>query len=63
MEHAWTLPELTAYLRTWSSVVRYTRESGIDPVTALETELAGLWGFGRRQIVWPLAGRVGRHGA
>lgn len=61
MEHEWTLAELAAYLRTWSSVVRYTRESGLDPVTALETELAALWGVGRRRIVWPLAGRVGIH--
>jgi SAM-dependent methyltransferase len=61
MEHAWTLAELAAYLRTWSSVVRYTRESGEDPVTALEMELVPLWGVGRRRIVWPLAGRVGRH--
>ncbi|MDQ5979874.1 MAG: Class SAM-dependent methyltransferase [Verrucomicrobiota bacterium] len=61
MEHAWTLAEFAAYLRTWSSVVRYKRESGIDPVSALEAELAVLWGDGRRPIVWPLAGRVGRH--
>jgi SAM-dependent methyltransferase len=61
MEHDWTLAELAAYLRTWSSVVRYTRESGLDPVTALEAELAGLWGVGRRRVSWPLAGRVGRH--
>lgn len=61
MEHDWTLADLAAYLRTWSSVVRYTRESGRDPVTALETELVPLWRVSRRRIVWPLAGRVGRH--
>ncbi len=61
MEHDWTLSDLAAYLRTWSSVVRYERENRLDPVTPLEAELAGLWGVGRRRIVWPLAGRVGRH--
>jgi SAM-dependent methyltransferase len=60
MEHKWSLAELVAYLRTWSSVVRYTRESGVDPVAALERELAPLWGAGIRKISWPLAGRVGR---
>lgn len=59
MEHEWTLAEFAAYLRTWSSVVRFTRESGTDPVTALEAELAPLWGGGRRKISWPLSGRLG----
>jgi len=61
MERTWSLPELAAYLRTWSSVVRYTCERGIDPVAALEAELAPVWGGGVRKISWPLAGRVGRH--
>jgi SAM-dependent methyltransferase len=61
MEHEWSLAELAAYLRTWSSVVRYTRETGIDPVAALEAELIPLWEDGTRKIRWPLAGRLGRH--
>lgn len=61
MEHEWSLSDFAAYLRTWSSVVRYTRENGIDPVVAFEAELISLWGAGTRKITWPLAGRVGRY--
>jgi hypothetical protein len=59
IEHAWTLGEFAAYLRTWSSVVRFTRENGLDPVQALEAELMPLWGGRSRKVVWPLAGRLG----
>lgn len=59
MAHAWTLEEFADYLRTWSSVARFTRENGVDPVMALEAELAPVWGEGARKITWPLAGRLG----
>lgn len=59
MECHWTLGAFAAYLRTWSSVVRYTRESGVDPVQALEVQLFPLWGDGTRKITWPLSGRLG----
>jgi SAM-dependent methyltransferase len=60
MEHAWTLAEFAAYLRSWSAVVRFTKANGFDPVEALEAELAPLWGGDRRNISWPLSGRLGR---
>jgi SAM-dependent methyltransferase len=59
MQCDWTLGDFVAYLRTWSSVVRFTRENGLDPVIALEAELAPLWGHGVRRVVWPLSGRIG----
>jgi SAM-dependent methyltransferase len=60
MELDWTLAQFAGYLRSWSAVVRYQKEKGIDPVAALAAELAPLWGEGARRITWPLIGRVGR---
>lgn len=60
MQHQWTLAQFTTYLRTWSSVTRYTKAKGIDPVGPFETELAAIWGAAPRPITWPLAGRIGR---
>ncbi len=60
MELQWTLGEFTTYLRTWSAVARFSKEQGFDPVTALEAELAPLWGGKRRKVSWPLSGRLGR---
>jgi SAM-dependent methyltransferase len=62
MMSVWTLAQLLGYLRTWSSVSRYREARGEDPVTALGDELSGLWGAPgqTRQVVWPLALRVGR---
>ena len=60
MEHAWTVEEFMAYLRSWSAVVRYAKANGADPVAALEQELAPRWGGGSRKISWPLSGRLGR---
>lgn len=56
----WTAAEFAAYLRTWSSVTRYTAARGADPVTALEPGLSRRWGPGRRTVVWPIGGRLGR---
>lgn len=59
MELEWTMLEFTRYLRTWSAVARFSKANGVDPVAALETELAPAWGAGRRRVTWPLAGRMG----
>jgi len=40
----WTLAQLSAYLRTWSAVKRFTAELGKDPVAAMESTLKPLWG-------------------
>lgn len=62
MEVAWNLDDFVEYLATWSSVVRYRKEKGHDPLPALRTELLSLWGDpeSRRVIGWQLAGRIGR---
>jgi len=60
MELDWTLANFTAYLRSWSAVVRYHNEHGRDPVESLVHELIPLWGNGPRRVRWPLVGRVGR---
>jgi len=39
----WPLPQLPAYLRTWSAVKRYRAAPGRDPVSTLERALAPLW--------------------
>jgi ubiquinone/menaquinone biosynthesis C-methylase UbiE len=57
----WTLPELLAYIRTWSATSRFTTERGYDPVEPLGEELARLWGEeARRRVRWPLSLRIGR---
>jgi ubiquinone/menaquinone biosynthesis C-methylase UbiE len=59
----WTLPELLAYIGTWSATARFTSERGYDPVAPLGVELAQCWGpEPRRRVRWPLSLRVGRAG-
>jgi len=61
MALGWTLPELLAYLRTWSATVRFLTERGQDPVEPLGVELARHWGPGAtRRVRWPLSLRLGR---
>ena len=54
---SWSLPELTGYIGTWSSVSRYRRDRGDDPIPGLTRRLAEPWGnpLERRQIHWPLS--------
>lgn len=56
----WTLPELLAYVRTWSATNRFLKEHGFDPVDQLGQELEPHWGAGVRRVSWPLSLRVGR---
>ncbi|MDI1335650.1 MAG: class I SAM-dependent methyltransferase [Lacunisphaera sp.] len=58
----WKAEDFATYLRTWSSVTRYTAARGIDPVVGFEPQLAKLWGPGPRRVMWPLGGRLGRVG-
>jgi SAM-dependent methyltransferase len=60
MQARWDLGRFVAYLGTWSSVSRYRREVGRDPLPDLAEELTPLWGDGERDIRWPLVLRVGR---
>jgi SAM-dependent methyltransferase len=56
----WKLPELLAYVRTWSATNRFVKERGFDPVQRLGSELEPHWGPGVRRVSWPLSLRVGR---
>jgi SAM-dependent methyltransferase len=62
MEQRWGLDELGAYLRSWSSVMRFVQKLGTDPVDSLLQELSPVWGAAnlKRRVEWPLAGRIGR---
>jgi SAM-dependent methyltransferase len=65
LEQRWTLDELLGYVGTWSAIMRYRDGTGTDPVLLLERALAPLWGPRERarDVVWPLALRVGVVGA
>ena len=56
----WTLDDLLAYLRTWTSTRYLAQAENRDPTLALGEMLEPLWGEGRREVVWPIAMRVGR---
>ncbi|MEP7136034.1 MAG: class I SAM-dependent methyltransferase [Chloroflexota bacterium] len=43
MQVEWTLGQLSAYLRTWSAVKRFTLELGVDPVTKIQSKLKAIW--------------------
>jgi len=61
-EEAWNLDELVEYLGTWSAVARYRKTEGRDPLPELRADLQTSWGAPeqRRQVTWPLSGRLGR---
>jgi ubiquinone/menaquinone biosynthesis C-methylase UbiE len=64
MEARWTLEELLGYLSTWSATNRCLKATGNNPLEPLAGELKPAWGDPeqRREVVWPLAVRVGRMG-
>lgn len=61
VEH-WDLGRLLSYVSTWSSVKRYTRSQGEDPLPALAEALTGAWGDPAqvRAVSLPIYLRVGR---
>ena len=58
----WTLPDLLAYLRTWSATQRCIGKTGSDPCLALGVRLREIWPDAetRKRIIWPIALRCGR---
>jgi SAM-dependent methyltransferase len=62
MRPRWTRADLLAQLTTWSSVNRYRRERGEDPLALLEPRLARAWPGADevRTLSWPISLRVGR---
>lgn len=57
---SWTLDDLLAYLRTWTSTRYLSQAENRDPTLPLGEALRPLWGDGEREIVWPIAMRAGR---
>lgn len=56
----WSAEWFLNYLRTWSSVVKYEKQHGQDPVLGIAEELTRLWGPGERTIEFPVFARMGR---
>lgn len=58
----WNLPELLAFLDTWSASQRYLQQHGARATDEIAPELARAWGdpARRRHLECPLFGRVGR---
>ena len=63
MRADWELAQLIGYLGTWSSVQRYRKTLGRNPLQRLVPSLASAWGKAnaRRRIRWPLALLAGRN--
>jgi hypothetical protein len=60
MQQHWALPQLQAYLQSWSATQRYMRERRTDPVAAIAEELRRAWGDEMlRTVTWPLILRLG----
>ncbi|SHL10163.1 class I SAM-dependent methyltransferase [Hymenobacter psychrotolerans] len=55
----WSAAWFLNYLRTWSSVVKYEKQHGHDPVLRLTDELTQHWGPGEREVVFPVFARLG----
>jgi SAM-dependent methyltransferase len=62
MEQHWDLNELGAYVRSWSSVMRFIEKLGTDPVEPFLRDLLPVWGSSdhKKRIEWPVSGRIGR---
>jgi SAM-dependent methyltransferase len=62
IERVWTLPELLAYVETWSAVTRYRDTRGEDPLSGLGDALERPWGppDSARHVTWPVSMRAGR---
>ena len=61
-EERWDLPRFLAYVRTWSSVQRYGKATGLDAIAPIYADLAAAWGdpATERTIRWPIFLRAGR---
>ena len=58
----WDLDQLLGYLATWSSVQKYQRRTGRNPLALVRDDLERAWGDPghERDVVWPLHPRLGR---
>ncbi|MBD2766635.1 class I SAM-dependent methyltransferase [Hymenobacter sp. BT664] len=56
----WSAEWFLQYLRTWSSVQKYHKQHGEDPVGALAEEVSRRWQAGEREVIFPVFARAGR---
>jgi SAM-dependent methyltransferase len=56
----WTLEEFQGYLATWSSVQKYKREQGINPVESFIEEIRPSWKEETQTVSFPLFLRMGK---
>ncbi len=55
----WSLAELSGYLTTWSSVQKYIKANGVNPVEKLIEQIAPHWSA-KRKVSFPLFVVLGR---
>ncbi|HEX5952771.1 MAG TPA: class I SAM-dependent methyltransferase [Rhodanobacteraceae bacterium] len=62
MRVEWNLPQLLAYLTSWSAAQKYLKATGEDAVASVAEELAAAWHEPEhaRPVRWTLAIRAGR---
>lgn len=56
----WSLDELQGYLTTWSSVQKFIREQGRNPVDDLIETIRPFWNQGKEKVEFPLFLRLGQ---
>lgn len=60
LQTRWDVGEALGYLGTWSSVARYRRLRGRDPLLLVAPLLRQAWGNEERLLEWPIHLRAGR---
>jgi len=60
IEAIWSAADFLNFLRTWSSVKRYIKAHGKDPVSAIEPSITARWPGPSCSVRWPLTVRLGR---
>ncbi|HEX8426637.1 class I SAM-dependent methyltransferase [Hymenobacter sp.] len=56
----WSAAWFLNYLRTWSSVVKYEKQHGQDPVQLIAEQMTQLWGPQEREVQFPVFLRLGK---
>lgn len=56
---SWTLQEFQGYLTTWSSVQKYIKANGVNPVVDFIAEIASSWKDHSMRVEFPLFLRIG----
>ena len=56
----WSAIDLEGYLNTWSSVKKYIREKGVNPVDELMDQIKTCWKEPRQSLYFPVFLKLGR---